>query len=56
MNTEALVIFIIVAFSFALIVIMKKESLPERLRKPMAIMAVVMVAAAFVLLLYSFFL
>lgn len=55
MNAENIVIFFIVAFSFGLILIMKRESIPDRLRRPLAIMAVIMVAFAFVLVLLSFF-
>lgn len=55
MNPEIVVVYFIVAFSFALIMIMKKETLPDRLRKPLAIMAIFLVAVAFGLMVYSFF-
>lgn len=56
MTAERIVIFLIVAFSFALVVIMKQESIPGKLRRPLAVMGLFMVVLAFVLLLYSFFL
>ena len=56
MNAERIVIFLIAAFSFALVLIMKRDSIPDKLRRPLAILSLVMVAAAFVLLVCSFFL
>lgn len=49
------VIFIIVAFAFGLILIMKKDTVPAPLRRPLAIAAVVMMGFAFFLMVYSFF-
>lgn len=56
MNHEIIVVFLIVSFSLGLVLIMKKESLPDRLRRPLAMMAVAMVAISFALMVYSFFL
>lgn len=53
---ETIVVFLIVAFSFALVLIMKRDALPDNMRRPLAAMAVVMVAAAFVFMICSFFL
>ena len=55
MNSEIVLIYIIVAFSFALILIMKRDSLPERLKRPLAILASLLVAFAFFLIVYGFF-
>lgn len=55
MNQEMVVVFIIVAFSFGLIIIMKKDAIPAQLRRGLAIASVLMVIAAFALMLYSFF-
>jgi hypothetical protein len=48
--------FMVVAFAYALIIIMKRESLPERLRRPLALIGIVLVLIAFVLMMISFFL
>ena len=56
MNQEIIVVFLIVSFSLGLVLIMKKDSLPDRLRRPLAVMAVAMVAISFALMVYSFFL
>ncbi|HEY0828313.1 MAG TPA: hypothetical protein VGE40_09475 [Bacilli bacterium] len=54
-NSSSIVVFIIVAFAGAIILIMKRDTLPVKLKRPMAIFALVMVCLAFILLLYSFF-
>lgn len=56
MTAEQIVIALIVSFSFALILIMKRETIPDKLRRPLAIMASFMVFLSFALMLYSFFL
>lgn len=53
-SSDTFVIFIIAAFSFALILILKKNSIPEKLRRPLAIMALMMVVFAFFLIVYAF--
>lgn len=55
MNTESVVLMIIVSFSLALVLIMKKDSIPERLRRPLALLSIVMIAVSFALMVYSFF-
>ena len=50
-----IITFIIVAFAFAIIVIWKKESLPERARRPLALFALALVISAFVLMMIGFF-
>mgnify|MGYP000865017456 CR=1 FL=1 len=54
MDTTALVIFIIVAFSFGAILIMKRDSIDPRVRRYLALTALVMVVSAFVMLVYAF--
>ncbi|MEX2461860.1 MAG: hypothetical protein WD469_11315 [Paenibacillaceae bacterium] len=54
MDSGSILTFIIVAFSLALIVIMKRESLPPQMKRPLALLAIVMVSFAFFLIVYSF--
>lgn len=55
MDYTNVVIFIILAFSLGLIMIMNKDRIPARLRRGMAITSIVMVLFAFFLIIYSFF-
>lgn len=55
MDYTNVVIFIILAFSLGLIMIMNKDRIPARLRKGMAITSIIMVLFAFFLIVYSFF-
>lgn len=50
-----LVTFLIVVFCLAAVVILKKESIPPSLRRPIAIGTLVMIVAAFAMLLAAFF-
>jgi hypothetical protein len=54
-NSASILTFIIVSFCFALILIMKKDTLPSGMKRPLAILALVMVAFSFSLIVYSFF-
>jgi threonine/homoserine/homoserine lactone efflux protein len=54
-SSGAIVTFIIVAFCLAAVVILRKDTIPEALRRPIAIGTLFMIAAAFVMLLISFF-
>ncbi|MDP5274518.1 hypothetical protein [Chengkuizengella axinellae] len=54
-NTESLVIFMIVSFALALVLILKKDSISQPFRKYLAIFALFMVLCSFVLLIISFF-
>ncbi|WP_081823918.1 hypothetical protein [Paenibacillus sp. UNC451MF] len=54
-NSTSILTFIIVSFCFALILIMKRETLPSGIKRPLAILALVMVAFSFSLIVYSFF-
>lgn len=52
---ETLVVFIILAFALAAVIIMKKEAIPDRLRRPLAIVTLFLIVSAFVFLMLSFF-
>lgn len=54
-NNATMLTFIIVSFCFALVLIMKKETLPSHVKRPLAILALVMVVFSFTLIVYSFF-
>ncbi|HZG75475.1 MAG TPA: hypothetical protein VEZ72_06410 [Paenibacillus sp.] len=54
-SSGALAVFLIVSFCLAAVVILKRETIPEPLRRPIAIATLVMIVAAFVMLLVSFF-
>jgi hypothetical protein len=51
----SLLTFIIVAFAFALVIIWQKDALPDKLRRPLAISAILLVVSAFVMLMISIF-
>ncbi|CAG7625376.1 hypothetical protein PAESOLCIP111_02719 [Paenibacillus solanacearum] len=53
-NAASIITFLIVSFSLALILIMKKDSLPSGVKRPLALLALVMVAFSFALIVYSF--
>lgn len=55
MNSESVVLMLIVSFSLALVLILKRESIPDRLRRPLALLSLVLVAVSFALMVYSFF-
>jgi hypothetical protein len=53
-DSGSILTFIIVSFSLAVILIMKRDSLPPHMKRPLALIAIVMVSFAFFLILYSF--
>lgn len=55
MDALSTVIFIIAAFSLGAIIIMKRDSLPQGLRRGMAIVAITLIAFAFFLIVYAFY-
>ncbi len=55
MDSTTSIIFIIAAFSLGLIVVMKRDALPPRLRRGMALVSIALIAFAFFLIVYSFF-
>jgi cytochrome c biogenesis factor len=54
-DAGSVITFIIVSFSLALVLIMKRDSLPSQIKRPMALIAIVLISFAFFLLVYSFF-
>ncbi|WP_309120151.1 hypothetical protein [Paenibacillus sp.] len=54
-SSGALAVFLVVSFCLAAVVILKRESIPDPLRRPIAIATLVMIVAAFVMLLATFF-
>lgn len=50
-----IIIFIVCAFLLGFVVIMKKDTLPQRLRRPLAIISIAMIIFAFFLICYSMF-
>jgi len=54
-SSAALAVFLVVSFCLAAVVILKRDSIPDSLRRPIAIGTLVMIVAAFVMLLVTFF-
>ncbi|EXX85526.1 hypothetical protein BG53_08075 [Paenibacillus darwinianus] len=54
MDATATLIFIIAAFSLGAIIIMKKDSIPASMRRGIALTAILLIAFAFFLIVYSF--
>ncbi|MCC2685120.1 MAG: hypothetical protein K0R75_2019 [Paenibacillaceae bacterium] len=52
-NSSSILTFIIVSFCLALILIMKKDSLPSNMKRYLALLALVMVGCSFILIVYS---
>jgi drug/metabolite transporter (DMT)-like permease len=52
-NSSSILTFIIVSFCLALVLIMKKDSLPSSMKRYLALLALVMVGCSFVLIVYS---
>ncbi|UNK17087.1 hypothetical protein MNQ98_21750 [Paenibacillus sp. N3/727] len=55
MNYTNAVIFIILAFSLGLIMIMNKDSIPQKIRRGMALTAVGLILFAFYIIVYSLY-
>lgn len=55
MDTATTIIFIICAFSLGAVLVMKKDTIPPGMRRGIALAAIVMVAFAFFLIVFSFF-
>ncbi|WP_168119363.1 hypothetical protein [Paenibacillus sp. HB172176] len=55
MDTTAAVIFIIAAFSLGVIIIMKRDSLPQRSRRTLALLSITLIAFAFFFIVYYLF-
>ncbi|MDF2922875.1 MAG: hypothetical protein K0R57_1789 [Paenibacillaceae bacterium] len=54
-DNSSIAIFVILSVCFALVLIMKKDTLAPGFKRGLAIMAVVMVSFSFFLILYSLF-
>jgi hypothetical protein len=54
-SSESAITFIIAAFVLALVLIMKKDSLPPRLKKTLAVFALIFVGSAFALIVYMLY-
>ncbi|CAM4340515.1 MULTISPECIES: hypothetical protein [unclassified Paenibacillus] len=53
MNNESLVIYIVVVLCLGAVLIMSKDKLPPRLKRGMALTAVILIALAFIFIIYS---
>lgn len=53
MEYNSVLIFIILAFCLGAVLIMKKDTIPPKLKRGMAIFAIVMILIAFILIVYS---
>jgi hypothetical protein len=51
----SLITFTLAAFALAAVLIIKKDTLPLRAKRPLAIIALIMVSFAFFLIVYSLF-
>lgn len=52
-DTGSIVLFTILSFSLALVLIMKKETIPPQMRRLLALVAVVLVSCSFFLIAFS---
>ncbi|GBF72860.1 hypothetical protein PA598K_01135 [Paenibacillus sp. 598K] len=55
MNTTTSVIFIVSAFVLGGVIMLYRESIPDKLRRPLALSAIGLIAFAFFLIVYSLF-
>lgn len=53
MDATSAIIFIIAAFSLGAVLIMKRDAIPARLRKAMAIISILLIGFAFFLIVYA---
>jgi hypothetical protein len=54
-QSEIILIFVILSFSLGLSILMKRDSIPPRMLRPLAIISAFMVLFSFGLVVYSFF-
>jgi len=54
-QSEIILIFLILSFSTALVVLMKKDSIPKHMLRPLAMISAFLVVFSFGLMVYSFF-
>lgn len=55
-DIESLLLFMFVSFCLALVIVMKKESIPKQLRKILAIITLIMVGSSFLMFIVALFL
>ncbi|GBG12269.1 hypothetical protein B1748_07320 [Paenibacillus sp. MY03] len=55
MDMTSTVIFVIAAFCLGAIVIIKRDSLPQGMRRGLAILSILLIAFSFFLIVYSLF-
>lgn len=55
MDTMSTVIFVIAAFAAGGILILKRDSLPQSMRRGLAILSILLIAFSFFLIVYSLF-
>lgn len=54
MDNENLVIYVVVVLCLRAVLIMGKDKMPPRMKRGMALTAVILIALAFVFIIYSF--
>lgn len=54
MDSTATLVFIIAAFCLGAVVILKRDSIPPSMRRGVALIAIVLIAFSFFLIVYSF--
>ncbi|WP_203232142.1 hypothetical protein [Paenibacillus pinistramenti] len=54
MNSSDTTVFVIVAFALAIVVLLSRNSIPQKFKRGLALFSLIMVIAAFVLIIYSF--
>ena len=54
-NLGPTTLYIVVSFLFAWAILARKETLPDRLRRPLATLAIGLIATAFVLIVISLY-
>lgn len=55
LQSDQLLIFMIVSFALAAVVIMQREKIPAPIRRPLAIITLIMVASSFIMLIVTLF-
>ncbi|MBO9604347.1 MAG: hypothetical protein J7639_00275 [Paenibacillaceae bacterium] len=53
-DSASILTFLIVSFSLALVLIMKRDTIPPQMKRYLALIAIVMVGVSFFLIVYSF--
>jgi hypothetical protein len=53
-DSSSIFTFIIVSFAFALVLILKKDTLAPQFKRYLALFAILMIVTSFILIVYSF--